>query len=241
MRDLRCIVVDDEPLAVKMIEGFVVKTPGVELVSSFTDPVLALTAIREQKPDLVFLDIQMPDLSGLDLSKMIPDGVRIIFTTAFKQYALDSYEVFALDFLLKPISYRKFLTAIDKARTWFDMKNAAASITACAPPNNILFFKVDGTFKRIELTDISYIEGMKDYVKIYLQSEEDPVVTHITMKALEDQLPESNFIRVHRSFIVALDKMTSVTPGGDIVIGSKLIHVSDAYRESFLKKIPTVI
>ncbi|MCQ2157131.1 MAG: LytTR family DNA-binding domain-containing protein [Bacteroidales bacterium] len=238
---LRCAIIDDEPLAVSLLESYVSKTPSLELIGSWNDPVEAISRVKELKPDILFLDIQMPDLDGMDLSRMVPENTKVIFTTAFKQYAFESYDVSALDFLLKPISYRKFLTAIDKARTWFDMKNAAASITACAPPNNILFFKVDGTFKRIELTDISYIEGMKDYVKIYLQSEEDPVVTHITMKALEDQLPESNFIRVHRSFIVALDKMTSVTPGGDIVIGSKLIHVSDAYRESFLKKIPTVI
>lgn len=238
---LRCAIIDDEPLAVSLLESYVSKTPSLELIGSWNDPVEAISRVKELKPDILFLDIQMPDLDGMDLSRMVPENTKVIFTTAFKQYAFESYDVSALDFLLKPISYRKFLTAIDKARTWFDMKNAAASIAACAPPNNILFFKVDGTFKRIELTDISYIEGMKDYVKIYLQSEEDPVVTHITMKALEDQLPESNFIRVHRSFIVALDKMTSVTPGGDIVIGSKLIHVSDAYRESFLKKIPTVI
>lgn len=238
---LRCAIIDDEPLAVSLLENYVSKTPSLELVGSWNDPVEALSRITELKPDILFLDIQMPDLDGMDLSRMVPDGTKVIFTTAFKQYAFESYDVSALDFLLKPVSYRKFLTAVDKARTWFDMKSAAEAVTVSSPPNNILFFKVDGTFKRLELTDILFIEGMKDYVKIYLRSESIPVVTHITMKALEDQLPGSNFIRVHRSFIVAMDKIKSVTTGGDIVIGERLIHVSDAYRENFLKKIPTVI
>lgn len=239
---LRCAIIDDEPLAVSLLENYVSKTATLELVGSWNDPVEALSRITELKPDILFLDIQMPDLDGMDLSRMVPEGTKVIFTTAFKQYAFESYDVSALDFLLKPVSYRKFLTAVDKARTWFDMKSAAeASVSVSTPPNNILFFKVDGTFKRLELTDILFVEGMKDYVKIYLNSEDIPVVTHITMKALEDQLPETNFIRVHRSFIVAIDKIKSVTPGGDIVVGNRLIHVSDAYRDSFLKKIPTVI
>ena len=124
------MIVDDEPLAVKMIETFVERTPGVELVESFTDPVLALSRIREECPELVFLDIQMPDLNGLDLSRMIPKDTRIIFTTAFKQYALEGFEVCALDFLLKPIRYQKFLEAVEKAQQWFSMKEAANSATA---------------------------------------------------------------------------------------------------------------
>ena len=234
MRDLRCIVVDDEPLAVKMIEGFVTKTPGVGLVASFTDPVLALTAIREQKPDLVFLDIQMPDLSGLDLSKMIPDGVRVIFTTAFKQYALDSYEVFALDFLLKPVRYQKFLEAVDKGKAWFAMKEAAEAATLPEQSDGgSIFLKTDKVLQKVMFSDILYVEGMKDYALFHLASLERPLIAHITMKAVEDMLPANRFIRVHRSFIVALDKIDSVQPGLDIMIGNVLIHVSEAYRENF--------
>ena len=234
MRDLRCIVVDDEPLAVRMIEGFVAKTPGVELVASFTDPVMALTAIRERKPDLVFLDIQMPDLSGLDLSKMIPDGVRVIFTTAFKQYAIDSYEVFALDFLLKPVRYQKFIEAVDKGKAWFAMKEAAeAAPSQEQADNGSIFLKTDKVLQKISLGDILYVEGMKDYALFHLASLERPLMAHITMKAVEDMLPSTRFMRVHRSYVVALDRIDSVQPGMDIMIGRTLIHVSEAYRDSF--------
>lgn len=231
MRDLRCIVVDDEPLAVRMIEGFITRTPGVELVSSFTDPVLALAEIRDKRPDLVFLDIQMPDLSGLDLSRMIPEDTRIIFTTAFKQYALDSYEVSALDFLLKPVRYQKFLEAVDKGKAWFALKDAASSSGPADP--GAVFIKTDKVLQKVYLSDILYVEGMKDYALFHIKSQERPLITHITMKAVEDMLPASSFMRVHRSYVVALDKMDAVLPGNDIMIGQKMIHVSDAYKDAF--------
>ncbi|MDO5442446.1 MAG: LytTR family DNA-binding domain-containing protein, partial [Bacteroidia bacterium] len=217
-----------------MLENYVIKTPGVELIDSFTDPVMALSAIRDKKPDLVFLDIQMPDLSGLDLSRMVPDGVRIIFTTAFKQYALDSYDVFALDFLLKPIRYQKFLEAVDKGKAWFSMKDAAeAAPTQEQTDKDSIFLKTDKVLQKISLSDILYVEGMKDYALFHLGSQERPLMAHITMKAVEDMLPAARFMRVHRSFIVALDKIDSVQPGLDIMIGRTLIHVSEAYRDVF--------
>ncbi|MBR5256951.1 MAG: response regulator transcription factor [Bacteroidales bacterium] len=231
MTSLRCIVVDDEPLAVKMLENFIERTPFLELAGSYTDPVLALSEIRTQAPQLVFLDIQMPDLSGMELSRMIPDGTRIIFTTAFKQYAFESYEVSALDFLLKPIRYQKFLEAAEKAREWFTLKEAAtATPTPDAPTST--FFKVDGALRKVELSDILFVEGMKDYVMVYLASQKQPLVTHVTMKAMEEMLP-AGFMRIHRSFIVALDKVASVSGTGDVKVGDRLLHVSDAYREAF--------
>ena len=231
MTSLRCIVVDDEPLAVKMLENFIERTPFLELAGSYTDPVLALSEIRTQAPQLVFLDIQMPDLSGMELSRMIPDGTRIIFTTAFKQYAFESYEVSALDFLLKPIRYQKFLEAAEKAREWFTLKEAAtASPTPDAPTST--FFKVDGALRKVELSDILFVEGMKDYVMVYLASQRQPLVTHVTMKAMEEMLP-AGFMRIHRSFIVALDKVASVSGTGDVKVGDRLLHVSDAYRDAF--------
>ena len=230
MNPLRCFVVDDEPLAVKMLENFIDRTPFLELSASFTDPVLALSEIRTQAPQLVFLDIQMPDLSGMELSRMVPSDTRIIFTTAFKQYAFESYEVSALDFLLKPIRYQKFLEAAEKAREWFAMKEAAA-----AKPEEMTaaFFKVDGSLRKVELADILFVEGMKDYVMVYLQSQRQPVVTHVTMKAMEEMLPSGRFMRIHRSHIVALDKVSSVSSTGDVKVGDRLLHVSDAYRVVF--------
>jgi len=233
MTSLRCFVVDDEPLAVKMLENFIERTPFLELAGSFTDPVLALSEIRTQAPQLVFLDIQMPDLSGMELSRMIPDGTRIIFTTAFKQYAFESYEVSALDFLLKPIRYQKFLEAAEKAREWFTLKEAASAAPASAPEaKSSTFFKVDGALRKVELSDILFVEGMKDYVMVYLASQKQPLVTHVTMKGMEEMLP-AGFMRIHRSFIVALDKVSSVSATGDVKVGDRLLHVSDAYRDAF--------
>ena len=237
MTSLRCFVVDDEPLAVKMLENFIARTPFLELTASFTDPVLALSEMRTQAPDLVFLDIQMPDLSGMELSRMVPAGTRIIFTTAFKQYAFESYEVSALDFLLKPIRYQKFLEAAEKAREWFALKEAAtAAATPAAPApeaRTSTFFKVDGSLRKVEYDDILFVEGMKDYVMVFLASQKQPLVTHVTMKGMEEMLPAGQFMRIHRSFIVALDKVASVSGTGDVKVGDRLLHVSDAYREAF--------
>ena len=235
MTSLRCFVVDDEPLAVKMLENFIARTPFLELAASFTDPVLALSEMRTQAPDLVFLDIQMPDLSGMELSRMVPAGTRIIFTTAFKQYAFESYEVSALDFLLKPIRYQKFLEAAEKAREWFTLKEAATAAPAApaAEAKTSTFFKVDGALRKVEFDDILFVEGMKDYVMVYLASQKQPLVTHVTMKGMEEMLPAGQFMRIHRSFIVGLDKVASVSGTGDVKVGDRLLHVSDAYREAF--------
>lgn len=242
MRDLRCIVVDDEPLAVKMLENFISKTPGVTLESSFTDSVQALSALTQLRPDLVFLDIQMPDLNGLELSRMVPDCTRIIFTTAFKQYAFDSYEVSALDFLLKPIRYQKFLEAIGKARQWYELKEAAEiaqqapqQAAPAVPEKDFIFLKADKTLHKVPLSDIIYVLGMRDYVMVYIKGRKSPLVTHSTMKAMEEMLPSPRFMRVHKSYIVAMDKIEAVYTGNDIHVGGELIHVSDAYKDTFEK------
>ncbi len=236
MNSLRCIVVDDEPLAVRMIENYIGRTPFLTLEASYTDPVQALHEIGERKPELVFLDIQMPDLSGMELSRMIPQGTRIIFTTAFKQYAFESYEVSAVDFLLKPVRYQKFLEAAEKARRLFELEEGAAAAAAAEPgraaARDSIFVKSDGGLRKVFLGDILYFEGMKDYVKIHL-SDGQSLITHITVKSLEDMLPSDRFMRVHRSYIVALDRIDSISVGGDISIGDAFIHVSDSCRSAF--------
>ena len=252
---LSCIIVDDEPLAVKLLESFVSKTPDLTLLASFTDSVEAINAVKEQKPNLLFLDIQMPDLNGMELAHMIPSETRVIFTTAFKEYAFESYEVRALDFLLKPIRYNKFLAAIDKAKEWFtvyslqftddysaassaDKEGLASQPTVnCKPStvnnNTTIFLKVDGEYRQIAISDIIYVSGMKDYVMFYLESERRPLVTHLTMKAVEDMLPPQQFMRVHRSFIVCLDKIRKVDRNDCIYIGDEIIHVTEAYLATF--------
>ena len=224
---LTCIIVDDEPLAVKLMESFVAKTPDLELLASFTDSVEAINAVKEQKPNLLFLDIQMPDLNGMELAHMIPTETRVIFTTAFKEYAFESYEVNALDFLLKPIRYNKFMVAVEKAKDWF------AKSESPKPQPSALFVRVDGELRNITINDIIYVNGMKDYVMFYLDSEVKPLITHLTMKAVEEMLPPERFLRVHRSYIIAVDKIRKVDRNDCIYIGNEIIHVPDGYQESF--------
>jgi DNA-binding LytR/AlgR family response regulator len=228
------MIVDDEPLAVKLLESFVAKTPDLELIGSFTDSVEAINAIKEEKPQLLFLDIQMPDLSGMELAHMLPEETRVIFTTAFKEYAFESYEVSALDFLLKPIRYNKFLAAVEKAKGFFSRNVEGGHI-----PQTI-FLKVDGEYRQVALSQIIYVCGMKDYVMFYLDGERKPLITHLTMKAVEDMLPTQHFMRVNRSYIVALDKIRKIDRNDCIYIGeegtsAEIIRVTEAYRETFLQ------
>ena len=234
MESLTCVIVDDEPLAVKMLENYVARTPFLSLSGSFTDSMEALAQLPVLQPNLVFLDIQMPDLNGLELSRMVPASTRIIFTTAFKQYAFESYEVSALDYLLKPIRYQKFLEAVAKAQQWFSLsegRSGAASTAATVPAATDSGHP--SFFVKVALSDILYIEGMKDYVLIHLASDSRGLVTHNTMKAVEEQLPSGRFMRVHRSFIVALEKIDTVTRDGDLIVDGRLIPVTDSYRSAF--------
>ena len=249
---MTCMIVDDEPLAVKLLESFVAKTPDLELLGSFTDSVEAISAIKEQKPNLLFLDIQMPDLNGMELAHMLPEGTRVIFTTAFKEYAFESYEVSALDFLLKPIRYNKFILAVEKAKRSLQAspnpsKGRGDSAGLIAPSlwrglgeapgggGGSIFLKVDGEYRQVSFDKILYVSGMKDYVMFYLEGERKPLITHLTMKAVEDMLPPSQFMRVHRSYIVALDKIRSVDRNDCIYIGDEIIRVTEAFRDTFLQ------
>ena len=241
---LTCIIVDDEPLAVRLLESFVNKTPDLQLAGSFTDSVEAINVIKELKPDLLFLDIQMPDMSGMELAHVVPAETKIIFTTAFKEYAYESYEVSALDFLLKPIRYNKFISAVEKACQWFGHKlnnqnnqnNLNIQNTQKEPhgKQETVFLRVDGEFRQVALSKIIYVCGMKDYVMFYLSDEKRPLITHLTMKSVEDMLPSTLFMRISRSYIVALDKIKSVDRNECVYIGDEIIKVTDAYHEKFI-------
>ena len=241
---LTCIIVDDEPLAVRLLESFVNKTPDLQLAGSFTDSVEAINVIKELKPDLLFLDIQMPDMSGMELAHVVPAETKIIFTTAFKEYAYESYEVSALDFLLKPIRYNKFISAVEKARQWFGHKLNNQNNQNTQNFQNIqkephgkqetVFLRVDGEFRQVALSKIIYVCGMKDYVMFYLSDEKRPLITHLTMKSVEDMLPSTLFMRISRSYIVALDKIKSVDRNECVYIGDEIIKVTDAYHEKFI-------
>ena len=199
---LKCAIVDDEPLALGLLESYVEKTPFLELTGKYSSAVQAMKELPEKQTDLLFLDIQMPELNGLEFSKMVDSRTRIIFTTAFEQYALDGYKVNALDYLLKPISYTDFLQAANKAVRWFELLNQ--------PHDEItsIFVKSDYKLVQIELDNILYVEGLKDYVKIYEEGNQRPILSLMSMKAMEELLPASRFMRVHRSYIFLSVKAT---------------------------------
>ncbi|MBP5409385.1 MAG: response regulator transcription factor [Prevotella sp.] len=234
MNPITCIIVDDEPLAVKLMESFVQKTPQLQLEHSFTDSVEALAWLKEHPVNLAFMDIQMPDLNGMELSHMLPEGTKVIFTTAFKEYAFDSYEVSAIDFLLKPIRYNKFIAAVEKAQQWFKRTEMREErVEQRNERRETMFIRVDGELRQISFDSIIYVEGMKDYVRFHIEGERLPLTTHMTMKAVEDALPQDTFMRINRSYIVRLDKIRTVDRNLCVYIGDEIIRVTDAYREAF--------
>jgi DNA-binding LytR/AlgR family response regulator len=228
---LSCFIIDDEPLALGLLESYVMKTPFLELTGKFSSAVAALESVRSAPPDVLFLDIQMAELNGMEFARIIPEKTRIIFTTAFEQYALESYKVNALEYLLKPFSYADFLLAANKALQWHQFCEKAVSVPDKSPIDCI-YVKSDYRLLQISLSRILYIEGLKDYLKIFLEGEIQPVVSHITMKAMEEMLTEDLFMRVHRSFIVQKDKI-KVVDHNRIVFGKTYIPVSDSYKISF--------
>ena len=230
MNPMTCMIVDDEPLAVRLLESYVEKTPDLELMASFTDSITAINAVKAQKPDLLFLDIQMPNIDGMELAHSLPEETRVVFTTAFKEYAFESYEVNALDFLLKPIRYNKFLGSIEKARKLIDVQQTASQPKQ--QPNTV-FIRVDGEWRNITVDQIIYVNGMKDYVLFYLDSEKKPLISHLTMKAVEEMLPSDKFLRIHRSYIVAVDKIKKVDRNDCVYIGEEIIHIPDGYLQTF--------
>ena len=196
---IKCAIVDDEPLAVELLASYVNKIPFLELCGKYTNATDALQGIVESPVDLLFLDIQMPELNGLELSKMIPENIRIVFTTAFNQYAVDGFRVNALDYLLKPISYADFLEACNKALQWFQLvqqtEQQPASPTPVEEEPTSIFVKSEYKLLQIHLDDIRYIEGLKDYVKIHTEQSPHPILSLMNMKAIEQLLPTSRFIR----------------------------------------------
>ncbi len=223
---LKCAIIDDEPLALGLIESYVKKTDFLKLEGSYASAVEAMSQLTKHPVDLLFLDIQMPELSGMEFSRMLPPTTRIVFTTAFEQYALDGYRVNALDYLLKPISYTSFLEAARKALQWFELMHRQFD------ERESIFVKSDYKLVQIELRNILYIEGLKDYIKIYEEGAAKPILSLMSMKSMEEQLPASRFMRVHRSYIVQKDKIR-VIDRGRIVFGKTYIPVSDSYKQAF--------
>lgn len=227
---IRTIALDDEPLALKLVAGYIRKTPFLELMGEFDNPLEAVDFLGEDPVDLIILDIQMPDLTGIEFARILNENTKIIFTTAFEKYAVEGFRVNAVDYLLKPFSYEEFLTAVQKARKLIELeKNALPTIEIS---NQFLFVKSEYKIRRINFDDILYVEGLKDYIKVYLASEPKPILSLNSMKLMEQKLPSDQFMRVHRSFIVNLSRI-SMIERGRIIFGKTYIPVSDNYKDKF--------
>ncbi|MBB5268290.1 DNA-binding LytR/AlgR family response regulator [Algibacter amylolyticus] len=230
---ITCVIVDDEPMALNLVENYVQKTPFLELKQKCSSAIEAMEFLKNAPVDLLFLDIQMPDLTGLEFSKMLPKETRVVFTTAFDQYALEGFKVEALDYLLKPFDYAEFLAAANKANTWFELKKGKQQ-NVVSEAKEFLFVKSEYKQLRIKLADVLYFEGLKDYIKIWLKDNPKPILTLMSLKSLEAELPETQFMRVHRSFIVAL-KNIDVIERSQIIINKQRITVSEQYKPKFLE------
>lgn len=234
---LRCCVIDDEPLAAGLIASYIEKTPYMELVGKFSSPKDAISSILNDAIDVVFLDIQMPQLNGIEFAKIIPPTMRIIFTTAYSNYAIDGFKVNALDYLLKPISYDEFLAAANRALHWYELTkltncgNQSGSNKTYAD-NDSIIIKSEYKLIQIKIADIIYIEGLKDYVKIYIEGTDKSIMSLLSMWTLEQKLPSTQFMRIHRSFIVNLSKIRTIERN-HIIFDKVQIPISESYKDAF--------
>ncbi|WP_353164466.1 LytR/AlgR family response regulator transcription factor [Empedobacter brevis] len=235
MKILKCIAIDDEPLALHLMETFIAQTPFLELLATCDNALDAMELLGQTEADLVFLDINMPKLSGMELARWMKQQSKwspvIIFTTAYNHYAIEGYKVDAVDYLLKPFGYEEFLQAANKT---LQRVEKTQEIVPAAKETDAFFVKVEYQWVKVYYDDICYIEGLKDYVKFHLLSQEKAILSLTSLKALEERLPSSLFMRVHRSVIVSLKKISSITKSS-LFIGDKEISIGDQYRDAFRK------
>lgn len=236
-RTISCVVVDDEPLALKLMADYVQKTAFLLLKEQTSNPMKAIELVQQGGVDLLFLDIQMPELTGLQLMKIIGHKCKVILTTAYTDYALDGYEFDVIDYLLKPVTFDRFLVAAHKARERLSTEPAMlvqAPVAAVAAPASYIFVKTEYKIQKIDLATILYMEGLRDYVAIYTTA--GKILTLQSMKSFQEQLPEGNFMRVHKSYLVALDKIQFIERNR-IVIADNYIPVGETYQELFQQKL----
>lgn len=228
---MKCIAIDDEPLALKQMKAYIDKTPFLDLVDVFDNAFEAMELLAKSDVDLIYVDINMPDLSGMDFVKSLENAPMIIFTTAYAEYALEGFKVNAVDYLLKPIAYTDFLKASQKAKELFELKNQGKGIESKIK-DNYLFVKSEYKLLRINLDDITYIEGMREYIRIHFENQK-PVMTLLSMKMIDQELPKEKFMRVHRSYIVNLGKVNTVERQRIVFDSKTYIPVSDQYKDDF--------
>lgn len=230
---LNCAIIDDEPLARDLLESYVEKTPDLKLIGKYNSAVAAIKDLQEHRIDLLFLDIQMPDMTGIEFSRHVAAHTRIVFTTAFQQYAVEGFRANALDYLMKPITYDDFLQSVQKATEWFTLVEKSRTSTQ-ETNQEYIYVKSDYKLVQIRLDDILYIEGLKDYLKIYVENQPRPIITLISMKNMETHLPSPRFMRVHRSFIVQMSKIKTVEKA-QIIFDKCRITISDSYKNEIMQ------
>ena len=230
---LRCIIIDDEPLARELLKSYVEKTPALKLEGIYESAADAVKTVMTGEIDIIFLDINMPMLSGIEFASVIPSSSRIIYVTAYEQYALQGFKVNALDYLLKPVSYPEFMRAVSKGMEWHTMRRAMAKETKAQ--EGMIAVKADHRLIRMKASTILYIEVQKDRV-IFYRSEGGPVSSLMSMRELEEQLPDDTFMRIHRSFIVNV-RNVEIVERGRVVFGKTYIPISDSRREDFLARL----
>ncbi|HET9826132.1 MAG TPA: LytTR family DNA-binding domain-containing protein [Chitinophagaceae bacterium] len=224
---LRCLAIDDEPLALELLEDNIRQVPFLKLESACSNALEAIRFLQQQSVDLIFLDIQMPGLTGLQFIQSLTQRPMFILVTAYEKYALESYNLDVVDYLVKPVSFERFLKACNKAYDLYNLRNRPAE----TKPVDYFFVNVDYSLLKVVFNDVLWIEALKDYVKIHLKSTTKPVVTRISMKTLEEQLPESQFIRVHKSYIVSKNSITSIKKNS-LFVGAVELPVSDNYKDN---------
>jgi len=238
LNKITCIAIDDEPIALGIVVSHIKKIPYLELLAEFDNPIDASEFLQENNVQLIFLDINMPDLSGVEFARTLDKNRKVIFTTAHDKYAVEGFQLHALDYLLKPISYAVFANSVKHAKEYFDLVESKQSEMPINTGDDYLFVKADYQIHRIEFSDILYFEGLKDYVKLYIEESSKSIVFHSTMKSLEEKLPADRFMRVHCSFIVSLNKIKTIERDR-IIFGDKKIPISKKYKlgfDEFVKK-----
>lgn len=231
---IKCLAIDDEPLALRQISDFIRKTPFLELAGECKNAFEAIDILNNEALDLMFVDINMPGLNGMDFIKSLSNRPQVIFTTAYSEYAVEGFKIDALDYLLKPIGYNAFLKAANKAKSFFEIQQKVGEVQG--ENEDYLFVKSEYKIVRINLKDIKYIEGMREYVRIYIEGARS-VMSLMSMKSLEENLPAERFMRVHRSFIVNLNRITTIERSRILFDKDVSIPVSDQYKEKFQKYI----
>ncbi|PWT76826.1 MAG: DNA-binding response regulator [Bacteroidetes bacterium] len=232
---LRCLAVDDEPLALDLLEDNIRQVPYLQLVSKCRNAFEAIEIIQREKIDLVFLDIQMPGLTGLQLIQSLANRPLFILITAYNQYALEGYSLDVIDYLVKPVSFERFFKATNKAWEFFKLKNQANSPTENSKEPEYFFVNAEYSLVKVAIDDIIAIEGLKDYLKIHLANNK-PLVIRMSMKSIEEKLPAKKFLRVHKSYIISIPRISSIRKGS-VFLGSMEIPLSDNYKDALLQAI----